>query len=269
MKYLVLMLLLTMAVLPTYSQGLGLYGGGANQASTGGMLNTPYGIEAIYGNAASIPDDAQHWGVDFSLNRKFNLDELTIYGAGIYYRIGKSVFALAIVRYGFEAYTEQRLQVTYSRKLFHKLNISGNLNLIQYRLGAFGNPIVATMDLGAIMKINRVFSVATFVSNPATITGYREIQPPALIAIGTNYHPSSKVQWLVEIEKIIDRSLTLKSAIVYYPSEQINIRFGADIIRGYVGFGVGYRLSGISITGAYSVNQILGNYPGLSLSYEQ
>jgi hypothetical protein len=251
-----------------FSQSLAFNGGGAWQSSIGGIVSTTNGINSLYANPAGLLELENSFGIDLSVERRFNLSELSTYSAGGYYSLDKSVIGLSLVRFGYEDYTEQKINLTYARKLFDQFSFGANFTYIQYLLNEFGNKGLISFDIGIKSDVNKVLSIGAFVNNPASLKFDDNQDIPVRLAIGTNYHPSNKVEWMVELEKIIDNDLTIKTGIVYYPAQQISLRIGGDITRNLVGIGIGYNLNGFKVTGAYSLNQVLGNFPSLSLAYE-
>ena len=249
-------------------QSLALIGGGAWQTSNGGIITNPTNINAIYTNPAALSALESKWGFDVSFERRFNLSELSTYSGGGFYKIDNSVFGASIVRYGYEDYTEQKIGFMYSRKLFSNFNIGSNFNVLQYRLNEFGNKSVLSFDIGLLAKINDNLSIGSVINNPASSRLVEDRDLPVRIAIGTSYKPSKKVNWIVEIEKIVDEDITIKSAIIYYPVESMSLRIGGDFNRNLIGFGVLYNIQGLNVTGGYSYNSILGNYPSVSLGYQ-
>ena len=249
-------------------QSLVLIGGGAWQASNGGIVTNPTNINAIYTNPASLSSLDSKWGFDVGVERRFNLSELSTFSGGGFFKIDNSVIGASIVRYGYEDYTEQKIGFTYSRKLFNNFNIGSNFNVLQYRLNEFGNKTVLSFDIGLLTKISDNLSIGSVLNNPASSRLLDDRDLPVRISVGTNYQPSKKVNWIVELEKIIDEDLTIKSAILYYPVESLSLRIGGDFNRNLIGFGVLYNIQGLNVTGGYSYNSILGNYPSVSLGYQ-
>lgn len=267
-KWIFAIIIISIASIAVDAQSLAFNGGGAWNTSSGGIISSTTGIQSIYNNLSGLSESKNKWGVDAGVERRYNLDELSTVSLGGYYKVDNSIFALSLVRFGYEDYSEQKINFGYSRKLLSMFSLGGNFSLLQYRLSEFGNKNLLSFDIGLKADITKTFAIATFINNPASLTFDENVDIPVRLAIGTNYHPSPKVEWLAEIEKIVDRDITIKSAIAYYPIPSVSIRVGADLNRNFIGLGVGYNLSGFKLTGAYSINQILGNNPALSLSYE-
>ncbi len=251
-----------------FAQNLAFNGGAAWNTSSGGIISSMDGIHSLYGNIAGLVDSEKKWGIDLGAERRFNLDELTTLSIGGYYKLDNAAFTMSMVRFGYEDYSEQKVNLGYARKLFSGFSMGGNFTYIQYRLNEFGNKNLFSFDIGLKAEVSKTLAISTFVNNPASLKFNDNIDIPVRLATGINYHPTPKVQWMAEIEKIIESDITIKSAIVYYPIESVSLRIGADLTRNYVGFGFGYNLQGFSILGAYTLNQILGNNPAISLSYE-
>lgn len=249
------------------SQSAITYAGSAWQTSNGGIVSNSTGINVIYNNPASICKIDSKWGFDVGVERRFNLDELSTYSGGVFYKMKTSAFSLNLVRFGYEDFTEQKLSFSYSRSILNNFDIGSSFVLLQYFANEYGSKYLLSFDIGLNADINDKLSIGAVLNNPAStrLDARRDI--PVRLAIGTIYKPSKKVSWLFEFEKILNTELSIKSAIIYKPTTDISLRIGGDFNRNIVGVGLFYNLNGMHVLGSYSYHSILGSYPSLSLGY--
>ena len=246
-----------------------LQGGGAMKVSMAYINTSATGIDAVFSNPAGMVLGEHKMSIDLGVERRFGLDELSTYSGGFLYKKRNNAFAVSIVKYGFEDYSEQKLALGYARNLFTHLSIGANFNAISYDINQFGNKTLLTVDVGLHSKINRQLSLAFQMNNPIVVSLNELNDLPSRMAFACVYTPSLKISTIFEFEKVIDRDIAAKVGLQYTLIQQLQVRLGYDITRSLVGIGFSLGFSDFKVAGAMSYNSFLGNTPAINIQYSR
>lgn len=265
-SYLLLFLIYFYSPSNTHSQS-NLRPGGANQLAVGYIKSVQSGINAIYGNPAGLVYSSSKYAIDISGDRKYNFEELSTYSIGAVYNKKIGSLGGSFVSYGDQDYNERRLQLTYARKLANNLSLGIAFNGYQYNIREYGTKFVPGFQVGLLAQPFKYLQIGVFISdaNQANLTDVAHI--PAVIGLGVNYIVSDKVNWMIEVLKVIDRNPNIKTAITYQVHESIKVATAMDIALRQFSIGVGYSISDFKVIGAYGLNNVLGNTPAISFQY--
>jgi hypothetical protein len=244
-----------------------LQGGGANLVGLARVSSVLAGVESLYGNVAGIVSAPGRMGFDVSMERRFGLSELNTISAAGYYSFSNSKLGFRIVNFGFEEYREQKLGLCYGMKLTDKLDIGAGFNAMRYFAGIYGSTGIVSFDLGMLAEISSRVKIGAHINNPLSVSVTENSNLPAAISLGTAWQAGKKIVVYTELEKLIDRNLALKFAFAYRMHEYFEINLGLDLSREILGFGFRYSFGDFTTSGAFSLNNVLGNTPAFSLQY--
>jgi hypothetical protein len=124
------------------------------------------------------------------------------------------------------------------------------------------------VDISLYSHINRALSLSTTINNIGSTKINQRFERPVRMALGLGYHPSDKINFIMEVEKIEDRPISPKIGIVYDFNKSIQLRTGADIGRSIFGFGFIYAMNKFSINLGLHMHNELGSTPGISLQWD-
>ncbi len=110
-------------------------------ATTNGIAHagvTLDNISAMYTNQAGTAF-LEGWAVDVSVDRRFNLEELTTFSFAAATSLNFGTVGILVGQYGFDAYSEQKIGLSYARLLTSYLAISGQFDVLGFKIDGFGN----------------------------------------------------------------------------------------------------------------------------------
>jgi hypothetical protein len=244
--------------------------GGANFLGFGRAGVNIGGIAALYMNQAGLTE-VNDFAFDLSAEKRFNLEELTSASLAIAKRTGAGTFGLMFSRFGFDAYSENKLGLAYARKLMDNLSVGGQFDILGLNIAGYGNDTYFTFEAGLNYVINNEFSIATHIFSPGNIVVADGTNLGSRFRMGLKYSPSLKVFLLAEVDKVIDRQFTeFKFGISYKMAKELELRFGANPSALLFTLGVAANFSKkYTIAGAYGMNNVIGNTPSISFSYDR
>jgi hypothetical protein len=243
--------------------------GGAHTLSLAGAGSMFTGIESIYTNPAGLTT-LDHFGLDVSYDRRFNLSELSTVSIAGVKKVGKNAIGVSVSRFGYSVYSESRGGLTYARKLFDKVSIGGSFHYLGYNIENFGSTSRFTFDIGLQSVINDKLSIGAYIFNPSSVALTDDQDVPSRMSIGLRYTASSKAIIYVDISKTINRNPEFKLGIDYEIAEAFSLRGGANITQSSMHFGPVYQLkNGLAIFGGYSFDNRIGHSTGLSIAYRK
>lgn len=241
--------------------------GGATHLSIARAGTTLMGIAAAYSNPAGLAT-MTGMAIDLSADRRFDLKDLTTVSAAIGTHSAYGNFAVSFTKFGFESYSEQKLGLAYARKLNERLYLGAQFDMLTFSIEEFVNENKFTFELGVYTIISKQFHLGAHIFSPGSVGLNEDNEIPSRMRIGGKYLPSDKVTFYTEIDKAIDRDVEAKVGIDYAVGERLNIRLGFNPVLSAFYFGFGLNISEqLNLMGAFSINNTLGNSPGISLRY--
>lgn len=251
-----------------YGQSTHAFSGGASQLSTGFMTNNLPGVQAVYGNPASV-NEIRKFAIDVGYIRRFNLAELSVVSLAGAYKTDFGTVGVRVNRFGFEAYSEMLSALTYSRKLYDNLSIGVGFDMLTYNAGTYGSTTKFTFDVGLQAKLGSDVYIAAHAFNPLEV----EITPsgtvPGTLSLGVAYEAGGKATVAAEVLKRTDRPIEAKIAAAYDVLDNLSLHLAAQVNNSAIYFGVAYGFYEHSrVIGAYSYDNRLGSSPAVSLQYQ-
>lgn len=241
--------------------------GGAHNLSLADNGTMFQGISSIYNNPAGLTS-IENFALDVGYNRRYNLNELSTVSIGGAKKVGASVFGVSVARFGYSAYSESKIGLSYARKLLSNLSIGAGFKMLNYSINQYGSTNAFTFEVGLQSKLNSNISIGAYVFSPgvASLTDNNEV--PSRYSMGMKYVASKKADIYIDISKTINREPEFKFAVDYKLVESFSVRVGGNITKESLHFGPAYTMKGgIAIFGGYSFDNRLGHSAGISLSY--
>jgi len=243
--------------------------GGAHTMSLADNGTMFQGISSIYTNPAGLVS-IDNFALDVGYNRRYNLKELSTVSLGGAKKIGSGVFGISVSRYGYSAYSESKIGISYARKLFSNLSIGGGFDMINYSIGQYGSTNAFTFEMGLQSNLNKNLSIGAYVFSPGVVSISDDKELPSRYSMGMKYKTSKKSDIYIDISKTINRNPEFKFAVDYKMVEAFSIRVGGNVTQESLHFGPAYTMkNGVTIVGGYSFDNRLGHSAGMSLSYSR
>jgi len=243
--------------------------GGAHTSSLANAGTMFEGIGAIYTNPAGLAsiDDV---AFDVGYDRRYSLDELSTVSLGGAKRVGSGTIGVQVARFGYTAYAENKIGLSYGRQLFDNLSIGGSFHYLGFNIDQYGSANRFTFDFGLQYKVNDKVSIGSYIFNPASIGLTADQDIPSRISLGAKYIAGKKATVFIDISKTINRTTDFRFAVDYLLNDSFSIRGGADITKSSMHFGPAYRFgNGLTILGAYAFDNRLGHTTALSISWSK
>jgi hypothetical protein len=226
------------------------------------------GGSSIYLNQSGITS-VKNWSADISVERRFNLQELTQLSFSVIKSLKIGSVGIMASSFGFDQYNEQKIGLVYARKLSPMLSLGGQFDVLRYNIENIGSKNLFSFEVGMLLKINRQLSLGTHVFSPVNVEVTNGNEINTRFRAGIKYSPSHKVFLLADLDKVLDRSLEFKFGFGYQPIKTLEVRAGMNPTISQYTFGFRLALKDkFKVSSAFGLNNILGNTPALSLQYE-
>ena len=245
------------------------YLNGSRAMGMGGASLTLSDVWSVENNQAAMAFMDKPAGGLFYQNR-FLLKELGIKGADIIYPLHNNAIGLNLTQYGYTAYSENKIGISFGQKLNENLAAGIQLNYGTTQLGEdYGKKSNFMVAAGIMAKLNDQISIVAHVYNPtrAKLADYNDERNAAILGLGASYRFSKEVNTVVEIDKDIDYKAMLKAGIEYQPLPHFYLRAGIASNPFQSSFGFGYVFREIHVDVAASYHNVLGLTPGISIYY--
>lgn len=225
-------------------------------------------IGALYTNPAGAVF-IEDWAIDVSADRRYNLKDLTTLSFAAAKQVGFGTVGLVIGQYGFDEFAEQKIGLSYGRLLTQSIALAGQLDVIGYKISGFGNTYKVTAEFGIITRLGKQITIGAHIYNPTSIKITSDEELDSRLKLGLNYHPTSKIDFYSELEKIIDRDIQIKLGMVYTMLDNFDITAGSNLTLESLHVGFRYRpIRGMMMAISFTYNNTsLGNTPAFSGQY--
>ncbi len=233
------------------------------------MGNTGLGfqdINAIFSNQAGLADLKSVELTVFG-EQRFFLSELNVLRAGVALPVSAGVFGLSLEYFGFDQYNEQKIGLSYARRLSKLISISGQIDYLNTRIPEYGNDGSLTFELGIQSNLVENLTLAAHIYSPVQVRINEDYSIPSVYRLGLAYKPSSKVIVTAELEKDLDYEATFRGGLEYAAAEGFFLRLGAGSNPTIISFGLGYKKNTLTIDVASAYHLDLGFMPALSAGY--
>lgn len=239
----------------------------ARSVGLGGSGVAFTGLSSLGNNPAGLAE-LESWGGGVQAEQRFLLAELQLLTAAGAIPTSSGNFGLQINYFGFEAYNEQKIGLTYARKLFDQLYLGAQLGVFNTRIPEYGSRALITFDLGLLAPLSREISFGFHLLNPMRMEIIDGEYLATVLRFGLDYRPAEKIHLLAEVEKDIQQAARVHAGLEYQIIDPLFLRLGVATEPVSMSFGFGYVLAGgLSIDVAASYHQVLGFTPAFGLVY--
>lgn len=249
---------------------------GGRSAALGTASVTFTDVYSVFANQAGLANLNQ-LSVSLYAENRFLVSDLNTFAIAAAYPTNSGTFGIGASYFGTSDFNETQVKLAYGRKLFEKLAIGAEIDVVALSITESGSKATATFGLGVQYQITEHFKMGAHVFNPLRIqltelegtalTANDQDRLPSLIKLGVAYSPAEKVTVFAEAEKNIDEKAIYKGGIEYRLIEKIHVRVGVSSNPTRSSFGVGVNLGALKIDVASSFHPVLGYSPQLSLTY--
>ena len=136
-------------------------------------------------------------------------------------------FGLALNYFGNATYNDQKVGISYARKLFAGVAIGAQFDYVGLRIAEYGSKSLFTFELGLQSDLPKGFRVAAHIFSPIRIAVTPNEYLPTTFTLGANYSPNKRVSVVLEVEKDIQHQANLKFGVEYFVVPMLALRVGA------------------------------------------
>lgn len=242
---------------------------GARSASMGSSSVALTDLWSAFNNQAALSGLTAP-AAGFYYENRFMLKELGFKAAAFVYPYKTSTVALSITQFGFEAWKENKVGLSYSKAFSNYLAIGVQLDYcMMHRDEHYGDFNYLTFEVGILSEITQRFTMGAHVYNPMN-TGISETndeRAPAVFRLGGAYKVTDNFTITAETEKDINHRTLFKSGFEYIIIPEIQLRAGITSEPSTFCFGVGIFYRKFTMDFSASYHQVLGFSPQTSVIY--
>ena len=237
--------------------------GGARGLAMGDAALSFRDLNSAFSNQAGLTAIEQP-GVIVLAEQRFSLSEIRSLAAATVYPTSSGVFGLKAQYFGFDAYNEQAIGLSYARKLMDNLHLGVQLNYLNFSIPEYGNKSLFSFEVGVQIDVFEDLILAAHLTNPLGQEVVLDDELPTVFKLGLGYQVTKKVLLSAEVEKDIDFPARVKAGVEYQLIEALHVRAGISTEPSQFSFGMGYKIKNqLTIDAAANYHQQLGFSPGL------
>jgi hypothetical protein len=251
--------------------------GGESQAAGARRVGLGFAYTGVRGdfwqlfmNPAGIAG-LQQMEVGAYVERRFVLQSLNYgtIGFAMPFSKGRHFAGFDVSAYGFGAYNESKLGLTYATTLFDKISLGAKLNYNRFGIQDYGNKSALFVNAGLNCILSKHVSIGFRIFNASRSELLRDQDEkiPTTIDAGLAYQVSDKVLIVADIEKQVNFPLSFRGGVEYIPSKHFRARVGASTQPVTISAGLGVNVKNLNIDFSNTLHQYLGYTPSLSLGY--
>ncbi len=240
---------------------------GARSSGMGSLTAATEGINGLFANQAALASLESIAFIGVS-EQKVLIKGLNISGVGVALPSKSGTFGLTFSNFGFSEFRQQKVGLSYARKLWQNISIGAQVDYFQTRIPEYGSNGTLTFELGLMAELAEGLLIGTHISNPYQIEIAPDDNFPTTVRVGLMYSVSNRASAGFEFEKDVDFPLRVKFGVEYLPIERLALRtgFSSNPANFHLGFGI--LVGGkFSIEMATRYNQELGMTPVAGFVY--
>lgn len=233
----------------------------AHGASSQGMGNVKLFSDdswAYFNNIGAL-DRWSDTQISVAVDQRFGLKELSTLGISGALRKEYGTYGFGISRFGGDLFNQQIVGMGFSNTL-GIVSLGAKLEWFQTQIEGFGSGHGLVFCLGGVAELGPKIFLGAHFSNltQSKISKYSDQKLPTLIQMGLGYFPTELLKILVELEKDVDLTPSVKAGIEYQLGEWILLRTGINSHLSRLSFGLGIRKDRFGLDYGYGQQSALG-----------
>lgn len=239
-------------------------------AGTGYLSTGQIGLLADNAEAAiilpALLGDKEKVGWAAGAAMRTGLNDLSELSASVHFPLPwKDQVALGIQHTGIEGYSEQRITLSYARRLFQRLNAGVQFDLNRNSADEFEDLYAASWSVSIHAPLMNELSMSAWIYNPLGDISLLDL--PSMARIGILYEPSEKLGVALEAEKDWRHEARFKAGINYRIHPRLSLRWGISSAPALVHAGIAWHLfQHITVNGGWRFHSRLGSILSASVS---
>ena len=239
------------------------------QSALGSNTTVLSGINALHGNPASTADEERSYVLTINTEQRYLLSSLNSSFIGGIFRIGSHDYmGVSYANFGIDEFQEQKIGLSYSRKIAKRLFIGTNANYYNFRIEEYGNRSSFDMSIGVKSSLGKSINFGLVAENVIPASAKSASRNNTTISAGIQYKLSEKVLFVIESKTDFSEFTSWSFGIHYDIINELSILAGINGIERGPSFGLNYKINpNFLITGAIRSSQNLGTTPSLGITY--
>ena len=235
---------------------------GAEATALGGTYVTQHTVFSTRHNVAGIAFEEKN-AVAFGLRNNYlasNLNDFYLLSA---FNLGAGKLGVDFLNYGFEAYQQNEIGLSYALKLNSHWSFGSRLRYAHCAIPQESlNRYLLSADVGLLRKSNNWRYGATVQNIIQSKWQGRNVEAePVVFRVGAGYYFSKEATVSAEFYKASNAAADFRFGVNYKIVEQLDIRFGFGTLQPNVSFGFGIFCKGFSNQCCRSMAPTIGLEP--------
>ena len=238
----------------------GMAGTSLNEGGAWSSLNNP---------AASLADSGFQVAASYANN--FLLSELGTSSLSASHVRGNLAFGAGVSSFGYSAYRQNLFMGSVGIRLEDNFSLGVQLGVRHYRIGeGYGSVMVPSAGIGLQVRVSERLSLGGLLRDPFNLSiDVDDLdRVPPLMRTGLSYRFSEELIANLEVEKVIDHALRLRSGFDYQHKNGFSFRAGVLTNPFEYSLGAGYQKSVVRFDLAYTYHPLLGFSPQVGLNLQ-
>ncbi|MBI1227402.1 MAG: hypothetical protein GC192_19375 [Bacteroidetes bacterium] len=233
-----------------------------------GMANAAVALQSpvsLFSNQAGLVG-IKKLAVIAGVEQRFLLSELQSAAIGAALPTRSGTFGLMAQSFGYEEFRQQKIGLSYARKLWTNLSVGAQFDYFQTRIPEYGSRGTFTFEAGLQANISKSLMVGAHVFSPAQVEIAEGENLPTIFRLGVAWQTSERLQVCSELEKDIDFKPRWRTGLSYQPVQAFTLRAGYATEPSMMFFGFGFAFgAGFQADLAGSFHQSLGFTPSAGI----
>jgi len=222
---------------------------------------------ALFSNQAGLTNLTK-FAVVAAAEQRFLLSELQSVAIGAALPTRSGSFGLVVQSFGYEEFRQQKIGLSYARKLWSALSIGAQFDFFQTRIPEYGSRGTLTFEAGMQADVSKTVRVGAHVFSPAQVELAEGENLPTIFRLGVAWKVSDKLMVVSELEKDIEFPFRWKNGLSYQPVKTVSIRSGYASEPSMLYLGLGFAFgNGLQADMAGSFHQTLGFSPSAGVTW--
>ena len=252
-----------------------LYAGGINETK-GARTAALGGASVMFVDQWSVSNNPgaigliNQFSVAVAYESRYFLPEASLKALAFSAPLGGGSVGIVGHSFGYSSFNENRLGVTYARKLADYISLGVQLNYIQVNIGdVYGQRSAVTGEIGVLVTPNDKIEIGVHLMNPTRykLADFDDERLPTELEIGASYSFSEKVKMLGQLDKDLELPINARFGFEYEPINDFFLRTGFSTLNKSYAFGIGYKWKGVVLDVSNQWNQQLGFGAAIAIAY--
>jgi len=198
-------------------------------------------INSLFNNQGGLAD-LESIGILFSGEETFRNPDSDSFGGGFAIPTSSGTFGMNIHYFGIDEIKQQKIGLTYARKLMDKLSVGIQFDMLSTQFLAYEKSNLFTIEIGLQYQFIDDLLIGMHIYNPTKQEINENEFLPTIVRIGATYSKFNKILLHAELEKDFDFPFIFKSGIEVELVNDLWVRIGFQYKPTIFNMGVSYQL---------------------------